>query len=123
MYKIITLLKRRPGMSMEDFIDYYDKSHRLIGEKLLFGKATRYARNFLHPLPHPLTGEIPESQYDVVLEIWFNDQETAEKTFASFAVPEIMAEIAEDEEKLFDRTKNQTFLVEEHASVMPPVVA
>ena len=123
MFKIITLLKRRPGMSMAEFIDYYDKSHRLIGEKYLGGKATRYVRRFLHPFPNPITGETPEPEFDVVMEIWFNDRASFEATMASLGAPEIAAEIAEDEEKLFDRSKNRTFWVEEHESDMPPVPA
>ena len=58
MFKTITLLKRRPGTTMAEFIDYYETHHRVIGEKYLRGHATRYVRRFLHPFPNPLTGEI-----------------------------------------------------------------
>ncbi len=116
MFKTITLLKRRPGLSMADFIDYYETHHRLIGEKYLRGRATRYVRRFLHPLPGPLTGETVEPEHDVVMEIWFADRESFEATIALLTRPDAAAEIAADEERLFDRSKNRMFTVEEHES-------
>ncbi|MGQ7628687.1 hypothetical protein ACTGZT_10355, partial [Streptococcus suis] len=64
---VITLLKRREGMSKADFIAYYEGRHRLIGEKVLKGWATRYQRNYLHPLD---VADAPQD-FDVVLEIDF----------------------------------------------------
>jgi hypothetical protein len=61
---VITLLKRRAGMSKADFITYYETRHRLIGEKVLRGYATRYVRRFLHPTD----GIDQEQDADVVLE-------------------------------------------------------
>ncbi|WP_156679689.1 EthD domain-containing protein [Sphingomonas profundi] len=116
MFKTITLLKRRPGLTMAEFIDYYETRHRVIGEKYLRGSATRYVRRFLHSFPNPLTGEVIEPEHDVVMEIWFPDRETFETTMASLAAPEIAAEISEDEERVFDRAKNRMFTVEEHES-------
>ncbi len=118
MFKTITLLKRRPGLSMAEFIDYYETRHRLIGEKYLRGKATRYVRRFLHPLPNPVTGEAIDPEHDVVMEIWFADRAAFEATMASLTAPDIAAEIAEDEERVFDRAKNRFFIVEEHESDM-----
>jgi len=46
---VITLLKRREGMSKDDFIAYYEESHRRIGEQVLSGYATRYVRRYLFP--------------------------------------------------------------------------
>lgn len=112
---LITLLKRRSGMSKPEFITYYEAHHRLIGEQVLRGYATRYVRRFLHPAD----GTDQDHDADVVLEIDFPDAETRDACFAAMADPAIMEMIAADEEKLFDRSRIRTFAVEERASSLP----
>lgn len=114
---VITLLKRREGMSPQDFRAYYESSHRRIGEKVLSGYATRYVRRFLTPAD----GIDEPFDYDVVMEIDFPDEETRHACFAALGDPETLAMIVEDEEKLFDRSRIRTFTVTESASVMPAV--
>jgi hypothetical protein len=111
---VITLLKRRTGMSKADFITYYETHHRLIGEKVLRGNATRYVRRFLHPAD----GVDQHEDADVVLEIDFPDAATRDACFAAMSDEATMAEIVADEEKLFDRSRIRTFNVEERASVL-----
>ena len=62
MFKMIGLLKRRPGMSSGEFRAYYESTHRRIGEKYLRKYACNYMRRYLTPFPNPLTGETPEAQ-------------------------------------------------------------
>jgi EthD domain len=112
----ITLLKRRPGMTKAEFIAYYETHHRLIGEKVLGGYATRYVRRHLHPAD----GTDQHEDADVVLEIDFPDAATRDACFAAMADPALTAEIEADEAKLFDRSRIRTFTVEERASAMPP---
>ncbi len=112
---VITLLKRREGMSKADFISYYEAHHRRIGEKVLGGYATRYVRRFLHPTD----GVDQHEDADVVMEIDFPDAETQAACFAAMGDEATMAEIVADEEKLFDRSRIRTFTVEEHASDLP----
>ena len=109
---VITLLKRRPGMSKAAFIAYYETSHRALGEQVLRGYATRYVRRFLFPTD----GIETEHDPDVVMEIEFPDPVTRDACFAAMADPAIMAMIAADEEKLFDRARIKTFEVEERES-------
>lgn len=114
---LITLLKRREGMSKADFLAYYESRHRLIGEKVLAGWATRYVRRHLHPMD----GTDAPHDFDVVLEIDFPDETALEGFFAAASDPAVMAEIAEDEERLFDRSRMRIYRVEEHASQLPPI--
>jgi EthD domain len=114
---VVTLLQRREGISKADFIAYYEAHHRLIGEQVLGGYATRYVRRFLHPLD----GEDHQGDADAVLEIDFPDAATRDACFAAMADPATQAMIAEDEAKLFDRSRIRSFSVEERASDMPPV--
>lgn len=114
---VVTLLKRREGMSVADFRAYYESSHRVIGERVLGGYATRYVRRFLSPMD----GADLAVDYDVVMEIDFPDEATRDACFAALGDPQTMAMIAQDEEKLFDRSRVRAFTVTESASHMPPV--
>jgi EthD domain len=116
---LITLLKRREGMSKANFIAYYQEHHRKIGEQVLGGYATRYVRRFLHPAD----GEDREFDADVVLEIDFPDQATCDACFVAMSQPGVMEMIVADEEKLFDRSRIRSFTVEEHASELPPLLS
>lgn len=111
----ITLLKRRPGMSKAAFRDYYETHHRLIGEKVLGGFATRYVRHFLTPVD----GADGDYDPDAILEIEFPNEAAMQACFAAMAEPALQAEIAADEEKLFDRSRIRTFSVSESASDLP----
>lgn len=111
---ILTLLKRREGMSKADFIAYYEASHRRIGEQVLSGYATRYVRRFLHPMD----GEDQTCDADVVMEIDFPDAAARDACFAALGDPDTAAMIADDEARLFDRSRIRTFSVEEHTSDM-----
>lgn len=112
MYKTITLLKRREGLTLDEFIAYYEAHHRLIGEKYLNGAAVHYARRFLRPIDD---SGVP-TDYDVVTEVWFADRASFDAALALLMQPEAAAEIAADEERLFDRSKIRMFAVEEHES-------
>lgn len=114
---VLTLLKRRAGMSKTDFVAYYESRHRLIGEKVLSGWATRYVRRHITPMTH----DEADHDFDVVLEIDFPDAATRDACFAALADPETMREIVEDEERLFDRSRLRTYHVEERASDLPAV--
>jgi hypothetical protein len=116
MIKMVTLLKRKPGMSMDEFINYYETKHSKIGEKYLASHAVRYFRRYLRPLPESIIPTPMEQYYDVVMEIWFPDLSALSATFEVLMKPEVQKEIIEDESKLFDRSKIHVYLVEEHES-------
>jgi hypothetical protein len=119
MIKMVGLLKRRPGMSREAFRDYYESTHRRIGEKYLSGYASRYLRRYLTPLPNPLTGKAQEGDVDVILEIWYPDRAAFDAANSQFVVEDIAREIGEDEERLFDRSRMRFFFIDECESTLP----
>lgn len=114
---LISLLKRRAGMSRAAFVDYYENHHRLIGEQMLGGWATRYVRRHLQPV----VGDDCDHGFDVILEIDFPDRATMDACFAAMREPTTAAMIAADEELLFDRSRSRSYFVEEHRSNLPPV--
>jgi hypothetical protein len=113
--KVVGLLKRRPGMTVAEFRDYYESAHSLIGEKYLAEFANRYVRRYLHPF-RDASGREVEPDFDVILEVWYPHKDAFEAANALLTQAEVAAEIAADEERLFDRARSRFFLVEERES-------
>lgn len=113
---LVTLLKRRPGMSWDDFVAYYETHHRRIGEEVLAGFATRYERRYLRPAP----GSSEAAEVDVLLEIDFPSAAHLAAFHAAVSMPEVRARIVADEERLFDRRLIRSFTVAAARSPLPP---
>ena len=117
MFKILALLKRRPGMSMEEFKAYYENIHLPIGTKTLKGNAISHHRRYLTPIPGP-NGQVPEGEYDVILEVWYEDRAQVEASMQAWMDPEMQKQEAESQVKFLDRLDNHMFFVEEHVTPM-----
>ena len=122
MIKVVTLLTRKPGMSREAFIEHYETHHRKIGEKYLSGFAVKYQRRYLQSAGFR-GQEAPMLPFDVLMEIWYPDQDTLNGALAVLSTDEAQAEIMADEERLFDRDLIRSYTVEEYESEMPALQA
>ena len=122
MIKVVTLLTRKPGMSREAFIGHYETHHRKIGEKYLSGFAVKYQRRYLQSAGFK-GQEGATLPFDVLMEIWYPDQDTLDAALAVLSTDEAQAEIIADEERLFDRDLIRSYTVEEYESEMPAVQA
>ena len=120
MIKVVTLLTRKPGMSREAFIEHYETHHRKIGEKYLSGFAVKYQRRYLQSAGFR-GQEGATLPFDVLMEIWYPDQDTLDAALAVLSTDEAQAEIVADEERLFDRDLIRSYTVEEYESDMPAV--
>jgi len=115
MIKLVMPMKRRPGMTIPEFREYYETRHRLIGEKYLKGYATRYMRRFTNPTVDR-DGQTRDPEYDVFLEIWYPDQATMAACGKVLSAPEAQKEIRDDEERVFDMRFMRSYLVDECVS-------
>ena len=102
-YKIMLFMKRRPGMSVEAFRDYYENSHVPLCLKYTSG-VKRYIRRYIDPLPHPETGPAGELPFDVITELWFDDEAVFKGTVDYITTTIMPDEVVADEKQLFDRT-------------------
>jgi hypothetical protein len=105
-YKILLFMKRRPGMTFEAFKDYYENHHAPLCAKYASG-VSRYLRRFLTPHPNPETGATEELQFDVITELWFEDEAVFRGTVKYLATSVMPDEVVEDEKQLFDRAKTR----------------
>lgn len=122
MFKTITFLKRRSGLSVEEFRDYYETHHARIGENYLT-RATRYMRRYLTLVPDPISGTVVEFDYDVLTEVWFADRAEFEHAMQELGQSDVLSLIEADEEHLFDRSRNRLVLVDECESDMRAVLS
>ncbi|GAB3114280.1 EthD domain-containing protein [Aestuariicella hydrocarbonica] len=113
MFKMLTFLKKRDDLTMEEFKHYYESVHAQIGKQVLQPEVRRYFRRYLTPFDDALASRANGLDYDVVTEIWFDGKADFEVVMARLSQPDIQRLIVEDEEQLFDRSRNQVMLVDE----------
>jgi hypothetical protein len=103
-------MRRKPGMSRDDFRAYYEDVHRRMGEAALTGVASRYVRHYLDPV------RVPEGTpaYDVATEIWFEDRDRYERGMAALATDDFIAGFM----RLFDPASAVQYLVEDRESAI-----
>ena len=124
MFKQICFFRKRPDMSQEEFMDYYEHQHSQLSKRL--GKspsipnATRYVRRYLKPERNPVTGEVHDPGFDCIMEIWWNSREDFENSQRLIGSPERRPAIKEDEKNLFASHANPVCSVVEYDSPMGP---
>lgn len=110
MIKMVFMLKRHPELSRDAFIDYYESHHARLGERHA-GNAARYVRRYLTAVPGPFSDA--DAEFDVITELWFDNQAEMDRTMAHLAESDVHAEIAADEAVLFDRARSRVYVVHE----------
>ncbi len=115
--KLVVLLKRKAGMGLQDFREYYENNHRKLGEQAMPG-ALRYVRRYVTPEPNPITGVPVELPFDVITELWWPSRTAWDDLQAGIADSAIGKAIYADEEVLFSSHLNPVFTVLESDSRM-----
>ena len=124
MIKQVVFLRKRPDISMDEFLDYYENQHSQLAKKLgakpSLPNAQRYVRRYITPEKNPLTGEVIDCGYDCIMEIWWNSRADFEAAMRGLADPAMLEIRMEDERKLFASNSNPVCTVEEHDSPVGP---
>ncbi|MEM8766300.1 MAG: EthD domain-containing protein [Pseudomonadota bacterium] len=99
MLKLIAYVTARPGLSRDEFINYYENNHVPLVRKLL-PMVGAYRRNYVTPglLPN---GDA-EVDYDAVTEIEFADKAAFDAFYETIGQPEVNAQIRADEAQFLD---------------------
>lgn len=117
-FKIFLFMKRKPGMSVEDFRDYYENHHIPLCMKYSQG-VSRYIRRYIEPQPHAESGTNEEMPYDVITELGFDDEQTWKATVDYISTSVMPDDVVEDEAKLFHRPTMRMATVVECETPMP----
>lgn len=110
MVKVVVLIKRKPGISKEDFAKHYEEVHAPLTLKHSPG-VKRYLRNHVVSLLHPPGAE----ELDCITEMWFEDMKAFEE-FGQFWMSNASQPVRDDEASFQDAPKTISFLVEEKVS-------
>lgn len=120
MVKLVFMLKRKPGITPEQFRAHYENSHVKLAQKYIGHLLTGYRRNYptfatLNPSNVP-AGTEPKPydfEYDVVTEMWVRDEAALMEIQRIFNDPKINPILVEDELKFLDRASTLMLLTDE----------
>jgi EthD domain len=115
--KILIFMKRRLGMSLAKFRDYYENQHVPLCLKYNKG-LKRYLRRYIEHPVDPDTGIVTEMEYDVVTELWFADAETRDAALRFAGRGMLPQAVIKDEERLFNRSKTRMVAIAEHETLL-----
>lgn len=124
MFKQVCFFRKRPDMTMDEFIDYYEKQHSQLSKRLgrtpSIPNAVRYVRRYLTPEMNPVTGEVIDPGYHCIMEIWWNSRADFENSQRLISDPNRLPAIKEDEAKVFATHANPMCSVVEYDSPAGP---
>jgi len=115
MFKQVSMMKRHPSLTMDQFIELYEGRHAKFGE-VLFAKAARLVRRYVQPQKNPLTGEVKELDFDVIMEIWWHSQEDFVAAMQALPKSPLLGAVQESGATLFASHDNPAFTVVEYDS-------
>jgi uncharacterized protein (TIGR02118 family) len=107
MIKSLTFLKKKPGMTQEEFLRYWKEKHGPLAAKVVPG-LRKYVQS------HPVPGF--ESDIDGIVELWWDSPESF-RFFLSWRQTEEAKVLKEDEEQFVDTSQWVRFVAEEHLIV------
>ena len=114
MIKRVTLLKRKPGLSLEEFREQYEDVHVPLALKLL-PTMKRMVRNYV------IHTSNEEPEFDCITHTWFDDMEgfqTMIDTMTGTSVGHASQALGHSVAVFMDTTKTAYVLVEEVESEM-----
>ena len=111
MIKMIITIKRREGMSHEEFVRYQREIHRPL--LMSIPESRRYIRRFIvsYPVPAP---KYSGPDYDSVVEAWFDSMEDMNALYFS---ENFLSKVDPDHENFMDLSSYGRIVAEEEAVI------
>jgi len=106
MIKIISIVHKKPGISVEDFYRYWKDVHGPLVAQTLPG-IKKYVQNHLVRVPGF------EYEGDGIIETWYEDVKAFQQDMAFTKLPEAK-QLVEDAAKILEIGKLKIWIVEEH---------
>ena len=104
MIKLVYCISRKPGLTDQEFVDYWKNVHAPIGARI------PGVRRFVQSCRLSIPGDISAGDFDGMVELWFDN---VEALLAARRSPEWKAS-TEDEVNFIDHSKVAYFISEEH---------
>jgi uncharacterized protein (TIGR02118 family) len=119
--KLTCAIRRREGLSAEEFHRYWLEEHGPFAGRLLESLGVlRYVQS--HTLDTDLNVALADSRgaaeaYDGVVEVWFDSLDALVAAFSSEEGQRASEALAQDEAKFIDLPRSSFFLTEEHVII------
>lgn len=106
MIKRISLIKRKPGLTHEEFDKYWKEKHGPLAAKVIPG-LRKYIQNHLVTMPGV--------NYDIdgIVETWYDDL-AAYQRYQAWRQSAAAKVLIDDEDRFLDRSSPVRYVVEEH---------
>ena len=117
MIKVVSLFRRKAGLSVAAFQDYWLNKHGpFFMENAKAMRAKKYVQS--HTLETPLNAGLKDSRgmraaYDGVAEVWFESEADLVEGMSSPEGQRLGAALLEDEQNFIDHSKSSAFIVKE----------
>jgi uncharacterized protein (TIGR02118 family) len=107
--KFVVLMRRRPGMTRQEFVDYHRTSHAVtfMADPTIRRLCRRYVQS--HPVPTGAEG-FGEPEFDGIAEAWFDTVHDLREAFSSETY---MANVRVDELRFIDIEHTVNLVTEE----------
>lgn len=115
MIKAVALLARKPDLSHDEFVAYYENNHAKLIRRLL-PQIREYRRNYLDRDSGIGADGAAAPDFDVISEFVFDDRAGYDAMLATHAQPEVAAAIEADEENFLDRSRTRMYVVDTYES-------
>jgi uncharacterized protein (TIGR02118 family) len=106
MIKSIAVSYRKPGMSVEEFRDYWKNVHAPLAKRVIPGMR-KYVQNYIIKTPGR------EDEADGIVEMWWDDIE-AFRHFGTWVQTDAGKELRDDGDNFSDMSKSKMWLAEEY---------
>ena len=107
MITLVEFLKRKAGLSKEEFRDYYERSHVMLAKKYLGHLYQDYRRDYVNRVVtvaaegHAVS-ESSDGPYDCITSIVFENQAAVDEFFRIASTPGIKEQLESDEKMFLD---------------------
>jgi hypothetical protein len=115
MFKAVCLIRRKPGMTLPQFIERYENGHAVLCAQMI-PFMVKYLRRYVQPGETVRYEGAPDLDFDVVTELWFESRSNYDLAMAALNDPNKAQRLSADERDLFDLASIRRFIVEEKES-------
>ena len=125
MFKLIVTCKKREGMPLDEFIDYYENKHLPLARDI-FPPVYMHRRNYVLP-DHPFYDFLSDDRatngstppFDCVTEIFFETEEDARTCMSAMRDEEVRKAITADEARLYEPGGINFYVTKVYQSAIP----
>lgn len=125
MFKLVITFKRKKGISLDEFIAYYDTRHLDLAKRIM-PPTYMHRRNYIltdHPF-YDYVGDnrgdaSKEPPFDVISEVFYESEEAARRQMDALFDEKIGSQIMEDEKNFVEPGSINFYVVKVHQSAIP----